>query len=167
MVSNTTQLRRETALPPLLNYPMRKVTLHRRNQDGSPQHLSDVLPVIPTNTILRKRITGCGATYGELKTARHSIVVEPNKPVIQVKEKDPLHADDNVFGIYEGVTTDKVIGYLERTMEDGKYIKILTTPESFQKVIDAFEELDLGLESMCFILFDECQKLTSDFFIHL
>lgn len=141
---------------------MKSIKLYRNNPDGSPQHLSDVLPVIPTNTILCKRITGCGATYGELKTARHSIIVEPNKPVIQVKEKDPLHTDDNVFGIYEGVTTDKVISYLERTLGDGKYIKILTTPESFQKVIDAFEELDLGLESMCFILFDECQKLTQD-----
>ena len=44
------------------------------------QVLSDILPnkEIPTNTILNKTLTGCGATYGEIVHAkRHSIIIEP------------------------------------------------------------------------------------------
>lgn len=32
------------------------------------QYLTDVLPVIPSNVILDKTITGCGATTAEIKT---------------------------------------------------------------------------------------------------
>ena len=141
---------------------MNKIKLQETNSDGSPQHLSDVLPLIPTNTILCKKITGCGATYGEIKAPRHSIIVEPNMPVILVKEKDPLHKADNILGVYEKVYVNKIVDYLDQTLSDHKFIKIITTPESFQKVVDAFDELNLSLESMCFILFDECHKLSQD-----
>ena len=43
-----------------------------------------------------------------------------------------------------------------------KYYKILTTPESFQKVKDAFEELEMSAHCSCFLLFDECHKLVKD-----
>lgn len=44
--------------------------------------LSDVIKEIPTNTILNKTMTGCGATTLEINAARHSIIIEPNVPVI-------------------------------------------------------------------------------------
>ena len=57
-------------------------------QVSSPdQYLTDVLEQISTDIILYKTITGLGATYSELKAARHSIVIEPNVPVIKGKCK--------------------------------------------------------------------------------
>lgn len=55
------------------------------------QNLSDILPnkEIPTNTILNKTLTGCGATYGEIvHAARNSIIIEPNVPVILGKKQN-------------------------------------------------------------------------------
>lgn len=131
-----------------------------KNEEGKTQYLTEVLPQIPTNTILYKTLTGLGATYGELKADRNSIIIEPNVPVIVGKCKDPKHKDDNLFGVHEGIYTDDVIKYLETST--GKKIKILTTPESFSKVKDAFEAMDMHIYSTCFLLFDECHKIVKD-----
>lgn len=130
------------------------------NEFGKVQYLTEVLPEIPTNTILYKKLTGLGATYGELKVKRNSIIIEPNVPVIIGKCSDSKHRDDNLLGVYEGVYTENIIKYLENSKS--KYYKILTTPESFKKVKDAFEELDMSMHSCCFLLFDECHKLVKD-----
>lgn len=122
------------------------------------QHLTDILPEIPANAILHKKITGCGATYGEIKAHRNSIIIEPNVPVITGKcEK---HQEDNLFGVYEGVYTSDVIKYLSSIKQDA-YIKLMTTPESFRKVKDAFEETGMSIYD-CFLLFDECHKIIKD-----
>lgn len=130
--------------------------------DGKPQRLNEVLPEIPTNVILNKTVTGCGATYTEIKTPRNSIIVEPNRPVIYGKERQLKHKDDNIQGVYQGVKQKDVVKYLEKTKRQGKYIKIMTTPESFSKVNDALEEVGIDIRYECFLLFDECEKLTKD-----
>lgn len=131
-----------------------------KNENGKIQYLTEVLPMIPTNTILYKTLTGLGATYGELKADRNSIIIEPNVPVIVGKCNDPKHKEDNLFGVYEGVYTEDVIKYLEKSAD--KRTKILTTPESFQKVKDAFELMDMDIYGTCFLLFDECHKIVKD-----
>lgn len=131
-----------------------------KNENGKIQYLTEVLPMIPTNTILYKTLTGLGATYGELKADRNSIIIEPNVPVIIGKCNDPKHKENNLFGVYEGVYTEDVIKYLEKSAD--KRIKILTTPESFQKVKDAFELMDMDIYGTCFLLFDECHKIVKD-----
>lgn len=131
-----------------------------KSEKGKIQYLTDVLPEIPTNTILYKTLTGLGATYGELKADRNSIIIEPNVPVIIGKCKDPKHKADNLFGVYEGVYTEDVIEYLEKS--GNKKIKLLTTPESFSKIKDAFEALDMDVYGTCFLLFDECHKIVKD-----
>lgn len=131
-----------------------------KNENGKIQYLTEVLPMIPANTILYKTLTGLGATYGELKANRNSIIIEPNVPVIVGKCNDPKHKEDNLFGVYEGVYTEDVIKYLEKSAD--KRTKILTTPESFQKVKDAFELMDMDIYGTCFLLFDECHKIVKD-----
>mgnify|MGYP000760990314 FL=1 len=131
-----------------------------KNENGKIQYLTEVLPMIPANTILYKTLTGLGATYGELKADRNSIIIEPNVPVIVGKCNDPKHKGDNLFGVYEGVYTEDVIKYLEKSAD--KKTKILTTPESFHKVKDAFELMDMDIYSTCFLLFDECHKIVKD-----
>ena len=131
---------------------------------GRRQYLTEILPnaTIPTNTILYKKLTGLGATYGELKANRNSIIIEPNKPVIAGKCKDPKHKDDNLLGVHDGIFTDDIVLYMLRSKKLGKNIKILTTPESFFKVRCAFEEMDMDIRFDCFLLFDECHKIIKD-----
>lgn len=121
------------------------------------KYLTEVLPMIPTNTILNKTLTGLGATYGELKAERHSIIIEPNVPVIIGKTKDPKHK--NSFGVYEGVYADDIVTYLEKNKG---YHKILTTPESFCKIKNAFLEVEIDMYEECFLLFDECERIIQD-----
>ena len=91
------------------------------------QWLSDVLPLIPTNTILNKVMTGCGATTLEINAPRHSIIIEPNVPVIiGKKNQHPF-----LFTVYEGTSKEDVKAYLSGE-EDG-FRKIITTPEGFDK----------------------------------
>lgn len=136
------------------------IKLHK---NGTTPYLTEYLPQIPSNTILCKTLTGLGATYSEIKALRHSIIIEPNTPPIHGKAKASEHKNDNVFPVLKGKTVDDVIGYIVKTLEskDKKYLKFVTTPESYHKVKEAFEEMQLDIH-MCFLLFDECQKPIQD-----
>ena len=140
-----------------------KQIIIKKRLNGKIPYLTEILPEIPTNTILYKRLTGLGATYGELKAQRNSIIIEPNKPVISGKCSDPKHREDNLLGVFEGVYTDDIIEYLEKSTAKKKFFKILTTPESFSKVQEAFEEMEIDIRFNCFLLFDECHKIVKDF----
>lgn len=134
----------------------------RKNENGEIPYLTDLLEdkMIPTNTILCKKLTGLGATYSEIKAPRHSIIIEPNRPVIIGKCKAPEHKDDNLFGVHQGIFTDDIIDYIEES--EGKFLKILTTPESFHKVEEALQATDIEIRFHCFLLFDECHKIVKD-----
>jgi hypothetical protein len=132
-----------------------KQLILKKKQNGKIPYLTELLEDkrIRTNTILWKKLTGLGATHSEIKAARHSIIIEPNRPVIIGKCKDPEHKNDNLFGVYQGVFTDDIIDYIEDSK--GKYLKILTTPESFHKVEEALKATDIEIRFHCFLLFDE------------
>lgn len=121
------------------------------------QRLSDVLTEIPTNVILNKTITGCGATHSEIHAKRNSIIIEPNLPVID--GKCAKHPD--IFGVKEGVTKDEIVAYLQSNTNYG-YHKILTTPESFPKVRSALYEAAERIYDDWFLLFDECERTIQD-----
>lgn len=124
------------------------ITLHKG------QYLSDVMNEIPSNSILSKRIPGCGATTLELETERPSIIVVPNVPVIKSKcEKYP-----NLMGVHEDVTIDKIANYLTNNNRH----KIMTTPESFGKVKTACERCGINIYIHFFLLMDESHQLIKD-----
>lgn len=54
------------------------------------------------------------------------------------------------------------MAYIERSIKQNKHFKILTTPESFHKVQEAFEEMDMDIRYNGFLLFDECHKIVKD-----
>ena len=122
------------------------------------QYLKDVLPIIPTNTILAKTVAGIGATTLEIKSKRHSIIIEPNVPVIKGK----MQKHKNLFGVYEGKSTNNVLEYLERPLKKDEYKKIMTTPESFFKVMRAMQLLQIDCYKEYMLLFDECDKIIKD-----
>lgn len=134
----------------------------KKKKNGEIPFLTELLEDkrIRTNTILCKTLTGLGATHSEIKAPRHSIIIEPNRPVIIGKCKDPEHKNDNLFGVYHGIYTEDVIDYIESS--NGKYLKILTTPESFHKVEEALRATDIEIRFNCFLLFDECHKIIKD-----
>ena len=131
---------------------------------GRNQYLENVISQIEINIILFKFLCGIGATTLELENKeRSSLIIEPNRPVIEgkcrkynVKRKQKV-----ILGVYEGVTKDDIIEYLE---SDVTPKKIMTTPESFQRVKEAMMDLDM-LQEMYddyFILFDECERTIQD-----
>lgn len=119
------------------------------------QHLSDILDIIPSNCILNKRIPGCGATTLELTSNRNSIIIVPNVPVIQSKTKK----FPNLLGIFEGCTSDDVLEYLK--IHEYPY-KLMTTPESFPKIVRACKEFGIKMYDSFFCLIDECHQLVKD-----
>lgn len=126
------------------------------------QRLSDVYSIIEPNTILCKFLTGIGATHLEITAPRHSILIEPNIPPIKGKCANPQYKSYNLFGVIQKVSIDDVSNYLDKTLRSKKYIKILTTPESFSKFKAAFEDCGIDLYSTCFLLMDECHKFIQD-----
>lgn len=126
------------------------------------QRLSDVYSIIEPNTILCKFLTGIGATHLEITTPRHSILIEPNIPPIKSKCTAPKYSEYNLFGVIQKISIDDVSNYLDKTLRGKKYIKILTTPESFSKVKAAFEDCERDIYSECFLLMDECHKFIQD-----
>ena len=139
----------------------RKITITK--VDGKIQTLKEVYPMIETNTILKKTLTGIGATYSEIKAPRHSIIIEPTKPVIYGKINDLEHKGDNIMGVFEKVYQNEISDYIETSLNQHKWIKILTTPESFRKVQDAFESLDIDIQTDgYFLLFDEVHRTIKD-----
>lgn len=118
--------------------------------------------LIPSGVILDKTLPGLGATSCEIESERNSIIIEPNSPVVGNKEKKYPNERWNyhILGVNKGVTTQDVINYLNR--EDVKYKKILSTPDSFYKVTNAFLALKIDYHKSYFLLIDECEKAIQD-----
>lgn len=121
------------------------------------EYLGDIFPFLPTNTIIRKNITGIGATTLEIKCLRNSIIVLPNLPVIYQKSAN----HQNVIGVHGDTTILDIIYYLSDS--NIAYKKILVTPESFHKVIEAFHNQNIAFKKHYFLLLDECDKLSKDY----
>lgn len=111
---------------------------------------------IPSNVILAKTLTGIGATHTELYAHRHSIIIEPNVPVITDKAK----SNSDWLTVYSATTVPQIKKYLKNA--EIKYKKILTTPEGFKKIRSAAGDSYKQMQDTYFCLFDECEKLTQD-----
>jgi hypothetical protein len=111
---------------------------------------------IPANTIIKKTLPGLGATYGEIKAHRHSIIIEPNVPVILGKTT----GKPELLAVWEDCTQAKIKDYLQNNAI--QYRKLLTTPESFYKIRKVCNELKINMYRDYFCLFDECEKIVQD-----
>ena len=116
------------------------------------QRLSDVMDFLPSNAIIQKTLPGIGATYLEITSKRHSIIIEPNVPVIEGKR----NKHSNILGVMGGITVQDVKNYL---VSDQDYKKIIVTPESYSKVQGAFKQLGINYFDEYFLLIDECERI--------
>ena len=116
-------------------------------------YIPDLYPDgLEANTIINKTMPGIRATTCEIDAHRHSIIVVPNRPVIDGKLLDY----PDMKGVVQGVTPHDIEKYMKN--RDIEYKKIMTTPESYQKVIDAAKSAKIDLHSDYFLAIDECEK---------
>ena len=129
------------------------------------EYLSEALkrqgyPMLPSNAIINKVMTGTGATYMELNaklSPRNSIVIEPYRSAVENK----VQAFDEAQGVFKEVTVKQLTAYLNNS--NIKYKKITTTPEGFEnKVLKAAKQLRMNIYKEYFCLFDESEHLTED-----
>ncbi|MCW2260715.1 MULTISPECIES: DEAD/DEAH box helicase family protein [Sphingobacterium] len=122
------------------------------------EFLIDIMPKIESNTVIKKNVTSIGATTLEIETLRNSIIILPNLPVILLKEK--AHQNRDVLAVYAERTILDIIDYISDTTIPFK--KILTTPESFHKILEAMRNQKIDYRKDYFLLFDECDKICKD-----
>lgn len=123
------------------------------------KYLSSIFRNIPSNVIINKTLCGIGATWSEIHAKRHSIIIEPNVPVIIGKEQQHKH----IIGIYgEGLKTKQVKSRIKKKLDRNKYVKLMTTPDSYPKAISALKKLGVNYKKNFFMLFDECEKTITD-----
>ncbi|MGY0039647.1 hypothetical protein [Pedobacter sp. NJ-S-72] len=121
---------------------------------GKGHYMEDIMEALISNSIYFKVIPGIRATSMELNAKRHSIILEPNVPVIRGKRTKGF------FGIYEGIYIEDIVNYMKN--DKVVFKKIMVTPESFYKVMEAAEILDIDLYKEYFLLFDECDRTMKD-----
>lgn len=129
------------------------------------EYLSEALkrqgyPMLPSNAIINKVMTGTGATYMELTpklSPRNSIVIEPFKSTVENK----VQVFNKAQGVFKEVTVRQLTTYLKNP--NIKYKKIITTPEGFEgKVLKVAKQLGMNIYKEYFCLFDESEHITED-----
>ena len=129
------------------------------------EYLSEALkrqgyPMLPSNAIINKVMTGTGATYMELDTKlspRNSIVIEPFKSSVENK----VLIFNEAQGVFKEITVKQLTTYLKNS--NIQYKKIITTPEGFlNKVLKVARCLKINVYKEFFCLFDEAEHLTED-----
>ena len=104
---------------------------------------------IPTNCVLSKGITGCGATTLAIEQTGHTIIAMPFVGLIG--NKTAQHPD-KVLGIYgKGDKIQEIREYLETH----DTIKIATTFDSLRKVCDVLEYLGFNPYKDAHLIVDE------------
>ncbi len=125
------------------------------------QVLENIFPNgIETNTILDKTVPGCGATTCEINMPRHSIIIEPNVPVIIGKEKKNDQHNNPILGIREGVSYKEIIDYLDN--DSILFKKLMVTPESYGKIKAPIEDTKMDLFNDFWLVIDECDRVIQD-----
>ena len=144
----------------MIKFPQLPVRLIEVNKG---EHLTTVFEredfehnAIPTNCILDKTLPGLGATFSEIEAKRHSVIIEPNVPVIVGKAT----AHEGLLAVYEGCSENDIENYLLDSKI--KHKKILCTPEGYMKLKKVADDNEVNLYTDYFCLYDECEKITQD-----
>jgi hypothetical protein len=122
-------------------------------------YLDKAFKTIPANAFIHKGRCGIGGTTLEIKALRCSIIVVPTKGIITNK----CNSHSELFAVDGDVSVEKIEAYL---LSPVKHKKIMSTPDSFGKIITAainkskLEELYQNY----FLLMDECHTAITEAF---
>ena len=131
-------------------------------------YISEAFNMLPTNSFINKGRCGVGGTHLELKTKRNSIIVVPTKGIItdKVNAKDENGNPEypNLFPIMGGVNTNDIEKYLLNYKIQFK--KIIVTPDSFYKIIEAVQNFDLleDIYTDYYLVLDEAHSIITESF---
>jgi ribosomal protein L23 len=132
------------------------------------QHLDAVFLdcKLPTNSFIHKGRCGIGGTTLEIKYPRHSIITVPNNQIIRDKQEETELMRYDIFAVEGGVTAGMIRAHILKTINTpGAHVKIMSTPDSFYKIIDAANNLyGFNIYKDCFLLLDECHSFVTDAF---
>lgn len=118
------------------------------------QLFADVFPDgIPNNSYIDKSRTSLGLTHSEFYADRSSIIVVPTITIIEDKARS--YKNKKPFKLHNDSDDDELKAYLKSTKPEHK--KIIVTPDSFGRLINAAEEIGLLDEVLnnYFCLLDE------------
>jgi len=118
---------------------------------------------IPANAFIHKGRTGVGGTHLELKTKRNSIMIVPTKGIItdkiNAKDENGNKEYPDLFPVMGGVTPTDIAEHLSSNTTNKK---LMTTPDSFWKIIKAAGGNLDELYADYFLLFDEAHSIITE-----
>lgn len=122
-------------------------------------YLDKAFCLIPANANIKKGRCGIGGTTLEILAKRNSIIIVPTNGIT----KDKRLSHPFLFSCNGDVTEAMVAEYLKK---DIYYKKIITTPDSFKKIINAAKSLDMyeELKDSFFLLIDESHSAVTEKF---
>jgi len=125
---------------------------------------------LPVNSFIHKGRCGIGGTFLALTYAGHTIITVPNRSIISSKQNEIYKYPYGFFPVQGGITVEDVKGHLIKTLKTpGAYIKLLVIPDSFDKVVEAANQVSKDIKSFklqrdCFLLLDECHTFITEAF---
>ena len=112
---------------------------------------------LPSNVVLNKGVTGCGATTVAIEQDRPTIMAVPFTGLIGNKAKQKPH----ILGIYgEGDKTAEIKSHLESSKSR---IKIMTTYDSLPKVCRTLQALGYDVYKEAQLVVDEWHQLLNSY----
>ncbi|MDB5004927.1 MAG: hypothetical protein JWQ34_3152 [Mucilaginibacter sp.] len=122
-------------------------------------YLDKAFRTLPSNAFIHKGRCGIGGTTLEILAKRCSIIIVPTKGIITSK----CNKHSELFGVDGDVSVEAIEAYLQSPT---KYKKIMSTPDSFGKIITA--AINTGKSTQLyqdyFLLMDECHTAITEAF---
>lgn len=111
---------------------------------------------LPSNCVLDKGRTGCGATTLAIRQSGNTIIAVPY--VNLIKSKESQHGDI-LLGVYEGTGRDEILDYAKSHSTH----KIMVTYDSLPKVIDALADEGYDVQNGYQLVIDEWQVILNSY----
>lgn len=140
---------------------MEKRIIHADENCKYLNQIEELKNKLPVNCLFDKGITACGGTTIAIENDKNTIIAMPYVAIIKNKEAQyPNERCKHVlFGIYDGVTDDKILDYIKT--HDIK--KIAITYDSLERLIRLLLESGIEVYNEYYLLVDEWHILFNSY----
>ena len=124
-------------------------------------YLNEFMTELPVNCLFDKGKTGCGGTTIAIENEKNTIIAMPYVNVIKnkVAQYPNKDCDKELFGVYEGVTKDEILDYINRN----EIKKFAVTYDSLDRLIGLLDENGIEVYNDFFLLVDEWHILFNSY----